>query len=134
MTSVWSQFVRFFNGAGRINPPDPGNMANAPADPPIPSGNYQFIQPTLYGGAGDNQDLVTINSIPPSYQDNAAYPVNLFGLSGLDGGGSTGLVPNPFGTQGNVLYYNQSDGMYYDIGQGILPDNITFPYENTGAF
>ncbi len=116
MANTWKQFVQFFAGLGYVPPPDPGNTANAPADPPVQEGNYQFLQPFLYQR---DDGLTDIPNVPPAYQDWVQFPVNLFGLSGLEGGGSTGMVPDQFAQQGASLYFDPASGMYVNIGSGV---------------
>lgn len=116
-----SDFYKWLGGLGYVAPPDPGNQANAPADPPVQTGGYQFIQETMYGPAdllnstGDDQAIVNIPTVPPGYRDSDKYPVNEYGLSGLEGGGTTGDVPNQWGQQGSVLYFDPTTGLYIDL-------------------
>lgn len=113
----------FMRGLGYVPQLSAGNMANAPADPPVQTGDYQFIQETSYGAAdtlnstGDDQSIVNIPVVPPGYRDWDQQPVNEFGLSGLEGGGTSGNVPDPWTEQGNVLYYDTASGLYIDLGQ-----------------
>jgi len=106
-------FTKMLTGLGWIKPPDPGNTANAPADPPVQEGTYGFIQLSMFG-AGDQQDIVNVPFIPPAYQDTNLYPVNHFGLSGLEGGGSTGNVPQV--TNGSILYFDPATGQLINLG------------------
>lgn len=108
LTSGWKQV---FSGAGYVAPPQPGNTANAPADPAVQSGSYQYIIPQMF----PNDDITNVPFIPPFGQDWGAYPVNLYGLSGLTGGGSTGLTPNV--NQGAVFFYDEGTNSYIDLSQ-----------------
>lgn len=114
MASFLEQFYGFVAGLGYVPPPDPGNTANAAADPAVQTGTYQFIQGSMLGGYGDNQSIVEIAGIPPAYQDWSQYAVNEFGLSGLEGGGATGLVPQVI--NGQTLFFDPETGMYIDLG------------------
>lgn len=113
--NTWKQFQQFFAGLGYVAPPDPGNTANAPAAPPVQTGPYEFLQPFTY--QRDNR-LSDIPTIPPGYQNWDQFPLNLFGLSGLEGGGITGNVPDQYNQQGASLYYDSSNGLYINLGNG----------------
>lgn len=106
MASGWREL---FAGAGYVAPPAPGNRSNAPADPSVVTGNYEFIIPQMY----PSQNIVNVPVIPPFGRDWGQLPLNLYGLSGLEGGGSTGLVPNV--NQGAVFYYDENTGNYVDL-------------------
>jgi len=116
-------FRQFMAGLGYVPVPDPGNQGNAPANPPVQTGDYQFIQEDMYGpvdllnSTGRDNSITSIAPVPPAYMDSNAYPVNEFGLSGLEGGGISGVVPNPFYGQGNTLFYDETTGLYVDLGQ-----------------
>jgi hypothetical protein len=108
-----SGWIDLFRGAGQVPNPEPGNMANAPADPSVVTGNYQFIQHQMFDGP--SSDVTDVPEIPPQFVDWGQYPLNVFGLSGLEGGGSTGDVPQA--DQGATLYYDSESGMYIDLNQ-----------------
>lgn len=109
--SLTAGWVDLFRGAGRVPNPDPGNQANAPANPSVVTGNWQFIIPQMFDGVGTN--ISDIPVIPPAFRDWGQYPVNLYGLSGLEGGGSTGIVPQA--QQGATLYFDSDTGQYIDL-------------------
>lgn len=102
-----------FTGEGYVPPPMPGNMANAPADPAVVTGSYEFIIAQMF----PSRAITDIPAIPPFGVDWGQYPLNGYNLSGLTGGGSTGLVPNV--NQGAVLYFDTDSGNYYDLA--MLP-------------
>lgn len=109
MATLPAAFKTFLTGLGYVDPPDAGNRSNAPANPPVQEGSYEYIIPQMFA----SQDIVNVPAIPPNYQDWAQYPVSLYGLSGLEGGGSTGDVP--IVVNGRTLYYNEVTGMYYAL-------------------
>lgn len=108
-------FKALYAGAGYVAPPQPGNTANAPANPSLQTGNYEYIIPQMW----PNRRITDIPVIPPFGRDWAAYPVNTYGLSGLEGGGSTGQVPNV--NQGATFYFDPDTGQYIDLSlmQGV---------------
>lgn len=112
--SFLAKTQEFFRGLGYVQPPNSGNRANAPADPPVQEGNYQFIQWQMLGGAGDNQAIVNVPEIPPAFRDWDGYPVNEYGVSGLTGGGAfaSGM---PLITNGPILYFDEATGLYVDL-------------------
>jgi hypothetical protein len=124
LSGTLADLFSFIRGGGYVPPPDPGNTANAPASPPVQTGDYQFIQETMYGAADDlnstgaDDSITSIAPIPPAYRDWSEFPVSEYGLSGLEGGGITGDAPNQFGhsEQGQVLYFDPNTGLYYDLG------------------
>lgn len=105
-------FKTLFSGLGYVPPPQPGNTANAPANPSVQTGSYGFIIPQMFDGVGTR--ISDIPEIPPAFRDWGQMPLNLYGLSGLEGGGSTGAVPNV--NQGAALYYDPDSGSYVDLG------------------
>jgi hypothetical protein len=115
MGSLLTKAYAFFAGLGYVEPPDPGNRANAPADPPVQQGNYQWLQ--MPADWTDNR-TTNIENIPPAYRDLGNYAVPVFGLSGLEGGGSTGDVPEL--DNGTILYYDNTTGTYKNV-QVVYP-------------
>jgi hypothetical protein len=109
--SLTQGWVDLFTGAGYVAPPQPGNMANAPAEPSVVTGSYQFIIPQMFDGR--SVMITDVPSIPPFGRDWGQYAVNGYGLSGLEGGGSTGNVPQP--GPGGSLYYDSDTNQYYDL-------------------
>lgn len=104
--------MKLLQGAGFVPPPRPDNTANAPADPAVVTGSYEFIIPQMFGDTA----IVNTPVIPPGFRDNATpMPLNLYGLSGLTGGGVTGLTPNV--SQGAVFYVDPETGSYVDLSQ-----------------
>lgn len=105
-------WLSVLNGKGRVNPPDPGNTANPPGDPPVQTGDYQFIQDFAFQGQGHN--ITDIPTVPLAYQNVGEFALNVADPSGQTGGGyslnpQTGIV-----TEGN-LYFDTSTGLYYDL-------------------
>jgi hypothetical protein len=99
---------RLFAGMGRLFM-DQGNRNNEPASPPVQVGSYEWIIPQMF----PSQAIVNIPAIPLEFQDWGAYGVNIYYLSGVEGGGSTGDVPQF--TNGPVLFYDENTGLYVDI-------------------
>lgn len=110
MLAAWKQL---FIGAGPVAPLDRGNTANAPAEPPIQAGSYEYIQSYLF----PNQSLLSLPVIPPAFRDWNQFPLNQFGADGLTGGGVYGgkatEIPSP-----PVLYYDETSGTYVDLTMG----------------
>lgn len=102
--------ANFFRGVGGIRP-DPGNEANAPGDPPIPGGTYQFVQTEMVFGPSRMNVPVT----PPAFVDWGQYGVQVYDPSGNTGGGvySGDATETP---DENDLYFDASTGLYYDLG------------------
>lgn len=100
-----------FRGAGFVPPPRPDNTANAPATPPVQWGSYQYIIPQMFDGGGSS--ITDVPVIPPFGVDWAQMPLNTYGLSGLEGGGSTGQVPNV--NNGATLFYDSDSNSYVDL-------------------
>lgn len=114
MATFWQNTLQFFGGLGYIPAPDAGNRGNAPALPPVQEGNYQFIQDSMLGGQGDNQDIVNVPVVPPAYQDWSEYALNEYGLSGLEGGGAN--APGmPTIDNGPILFYDETTGLYVNL-------------------
>ncbi len=110
LRSYWSVFM---SGLGRIAPPDPGNTANAPADPPVPAGTYQYMQPFAYLGIDGR--ITDIPHISPAYQNNGEFAVAFGDAGGFLGGGA-----NSIGNQTNIptetaMYFDPSTGLYYNL-------------------
>lgn len=110
LTQGWADL---FRGAGYVMPPQPGNTANAPGDPAVVTGNYEFIQWQMWDGAGVRSSIASVPHIPVWGMDWGQYGVNVAGLSGDFGGGSTGDVPQP--GPGGSLYYDDTTGQYIDL-------------------
>lgn len=108
LTAGWKAV---FQGAGFIAPPNPGNMANAPANPSVQTGNYQFIIKQMFDGIGSM--ITDIPVIPPAFRDWGQYGVNVMGISGDTGGGATGDVPQI--SNGATFYYDDDSGQYVDL-------------------
>lgn len=107
MIAAWKAL---FSGI-RQPPLDSGNRSNAPASPPVQAGSYEYIQQPMFG----NQDIVMVPSIPPAFRNMATFGVNVVGPGGTTGGGiNNGAafdIPSP-----EVLYYDESTGMYVNLG------------------
>lgn len=108
LMSAWS---RLFSGAGRVPQMDAGNTANAPAAPPVQAGSYEYIQPAMFA----DQSILEIQAIPPGYRDWDYMAVDGYSISGLSGGGATGLVPQI--TQGAVFYFDPDTGQYLTLSE-----------------
>jgi len=106
-------FSLLFRGLGRLFL-DQGNQNNEPAPPPVQMGTYEFIQNVR--DLFPSQAIVNVPVVPPAFRDWAQYGVNYYDLSGLEGGGSTGDVPQE--TNGPVLYYDDTTGIYVDLTAG----------------
>jgi hypothetical protein len=100
-----------FSGLGRLFM-DQGNRNNEPAPPPVQVGSYEWIIPQMF----PSEAIVNVPAIPPAFQDWAQYGVGVYDFSGLEGGGSTGDVPQD--TNGPVLYYDTNTGLYVDLTAG----------------
>lgn len=112
--SLTQGWVDLFTGGSPIPNPDPGASAIPPADPAVVTGNYQFIIPQMFDGAGGYSGIAAVPHIPDWGMDWGQYPLNVEGLSGAFGGGSTGDVPQP--GKGGSLYYDPETNAYYDLG------------------
>jgi len=109
MGKIIDGFAQLLAGLGYRAPPDPGNTANAPANPPVQYGNYEYIIPQMY----PNQSIVNIPYVPSEFQDWDQYALNVQGISGLEGGGATGDVPQI--ENGSVFYYDTTTGQYVEL-------------------
>lgn len=106
-------FYAMISGLGTKIFLDPGNDGNAPADPPSPAGNYQFIQPEMfYPQVG--LSALAYQPIPPAYVNWGQYPVNAGDDAGFLGGApyDGAAVSN---TQEADLYYDGTSNLYYDV-------------------
>lgn len=104
----WKQL---YYGVGKITL-DAGNMANAPGNPPVQFGTYQFIQPPFF----PSMAITDIPTTPPMYRnDGTDMQVNVYGLSGRSGGGTTGDVPGA--EQGGVYYFDPTTNQYLETDE-----------------
>jgi hypothetical protein len=109
MLSGWQAV---FRGIGTVYI-DAGNLANAPGNPPVQQGNYEWIQDYLY--RDESYGLSQIPEIPAPFRDWSGYPLNLDDGSGNFGGGDNAGLDYQVATA-PVLYYDTETSLYYDIG------------------
>ena len=106
-------WMLFLHGQGRVNPPDPGNTANPPGNPPVQVGSYEYIQPFAFQGAG--HAVTDIPYVPPEYQNVGEFAMNVYDPSGLTGGGFSNSPAVQLPTE-QALFYDPNSGNYYQIG------------------
>ena len=131
MANPLAPFLAWLKGE-YVQPPSGGARDIAPGNPPVQTGNYQFIQSFFFDNAGSGNSTTEIPDVPPAYQDWNQFPVNLYGLSGLTGGGITGDVPDPYTSQGASLFFDPSTGLYYDVRD--VNNVMQLPETNAGAY
>lgn len=106
--------LAFFQGYQDIRPVPPGNLLNPPGNPPVETGNYQFIQDQFFQGAGGF--LTDIADIPPAFDNWGQYGINVADPSGQTGGGISNGEQVTLIVE-NTLFFDPSTGQYYDLGE-----------------
>lgn len=109
--SAGQGFAKLFRGLGYVPNPDPGQSANAPANPSVQTGSYQYIIPQMMDRFG--VAITNVPTIPGWGVDWGQYPLNDMGLSGQLGGGATGDVPQL--GPGGSLYFDPGSNSYLDL-------------------
>lgn len=106
---------QMITGLGHKMSLDPGNAGNPPGNPPVQYGSYEYIQSFAFQGIGHY--ATDIADVPPGYTDWGQMGVNVGDASGLRGGGyySDPQVDMPVEQD---MYFDQSSGLYYDLGNG----------------
>lgn len=105
--------ARFFSGLGQVKPLDPGNTGNAPADPPLEVGTWQFLNG--YALQGNGHIASDVPTTGPQWTDWGQYAVNAADLSGNTGGGAYSGVQTVLPTETD-MYFDTSTGVYYNLG------------------
>lgn len=113
MANVISGWLAVLQGKGYVAPPNPGNTANAPGDPPVQTGSNGFIQAFAFQGQGHK--ITDTPFVSPAWQDWGQYALNVGDPSGITGGGYT-QSPDVLTPQETDLYFDTTTGLYYNLG------------------